>query len=91
MIGRHCPARLRMEKWRCMAWFCGNDSVSAAGRCSGSVSTVIADIAIAVRNAALRRGWDNGGEPTAVINTARKGGSIIATGSGNTAGENNRA
>jgi hypothetical protein len=64
---------------------------------------VIADIAIAVRNAALRRGWDNGGEPTAVINTARKGGSIIATGSGNTAGsskagvrldgagENNRA
>jgi hypothetical protein len=52
---------------------------------------VIAGIAIAVRNAALRRGWDNGGEPTAVINTARKGGSIIATGSGNTAGENNRA
>jgi hypothetical protein len=89
MIGRHCPARLRMEKWLRMAWFCGNDSVSAAGRCSGSVSTAIADIVIAVRNAAFRRGSNNDGEPTVVINAARKGSSIIAIGSGNTAGENN--
>jgi hypothetical protein len=70
-----------------MEWFYGSDFALAAGGCSGSVSTVIAGIAIAVRNAATQRDSNNGGEPTAVINVVRKDGSIIATGNGSTGGD----
>jgi|HubBroStandDraft_1064217.scaffolds.fasta_scaffold408062_1 hypothetical protein len=66
-----------------MAWFCGSGFAPAAGRFSGSVSTAIADIAIAVRPAARPRGSNNGGALTAVISGVRKGDSIIATGNGN--------
>jgi hypothetical protein len=68
-----------------MTWFCGSGFAPAAGRSSGSVSTAIADIAIAARTAARRRGASNGGAPTAVTSEVPKGGSIIATGNGNTA------
>jgi hypothetical protein len=67
-----------------MAWFCGSGFAPAAGQFSGSVSTAIADIAIAARPAARPRGWNNVGAPTAVTSGVRKGGSIIATGRGNT-------
>ena len=68
-----------------MAWFCGNGFAMAAEPCSGSVSTAIVDIAIAVRNAVIQRACNNGGGPTAGTSGARKDNSIIATGNGNTA------
>ena len=67
-----------------MACFYGRGSAAAAERCSGSASTAIAGIAIAVENAARRRGFNNGGGPTAGTNVARKAGSTIATGNGST-------
>ena len=67
-----------------MAWFCGSGFAPAAGRFSGSVSTAIAAIAIAAQPAVTKHGSHNGGAPTAVTNAVRKGGSIIATGRGNT-------
>jgi len=74
-----------------MAWFCDNGFVLGAGQCFGSVNTAIAGIAIAALNAALRRGSNNGGAPTAVTSAARKDGSTIATGNGSTATGNHRA
>ena len=52
-----------------------------ATRCSGSVSTVIVDSAIAASPAVPKHDSSSGAAPTAVTNAARKAGSIIATGS----------
>ena len=57
-----------------------------AGRFSGFASTVIGDNGTAVPLVALRHGSNSGGAPTAAINRARKVGSTIETGNGNTGG-----
>jgi hypothetical protein len=57
-----------------------------AGRFSGFVSTAIGDNGTAVPLVALKHGSNSGGVPTAATNTARKDGSIIATGNGSIAG-----
>jgi hypothetical protein len=69
--------------WRFLAkWFCDSGFAAAVDvrRCSGSVSTVIADSAIAARCAAGKPGDDNTVLPTAAISGVRRAGSIIATG-----------
>ena len=67
--------------------FCGNGlaSVKAATRFSSSARTAIADTATAATNAANKPAANSGDAPTAAINRALKGGSIIATVSGSTA------
>ena len=56
-----------------------------AARCSSSARTVIADSAIAAPPAAAKPGSSSAAAPTAATSRVRKAGSIIATGSGNTA------
>ena len=64
-------------------WFSGSGFAVAADatRCSGSVSTVIVDSAIAAPPAVPKHGASSGAAPTAATNAARKAGSTIATGS----------
>jgi len=69
--------------WRFLAkWFYGSGFAAAVDvmRCSGSVSTVIADSAIAVRCVAAKNGGDDTVLPTAATSGVRRAGSIIATG-----------
>jgi hypothetical protein len=65
-------------------WFFGSGFAAAgnATRCSGFVSTVIADTAIAVPLAVFKPGASSDAAPTVVTSAARKDDSIIATGSG---------
>jgi len=72
-----------MAKWFSVNGFAAAGNVT---RCSGSVSTVIADSAIAARLAAIKPGSSSAGAPTAATNGARRDGSIIATVSGNIGG-----
>jgi hypothetical protein len=74
--------------WRRMAkWFSGNGFVWAANvaRCSFSARTAIAANAIAALRVALAPGAGSAAVPTVGTSTARRDGSIIATGSGSTA------
>jgi len=74
--------RLRWA-WRFLAkWFCGSGFAAAVDvmGCSGSVSTVIADSAIAARCAAWKPGGDNTVLPTAATSGVWRAGSIIVTG-----------
>jgi len=66
--------------------FSGNDfaCVANATRFSLSVRTVIGDTAIAAPGAASKPASSSGGVPTGGTNRARKGGSIIVTGSEST-------
>jgi hypothetical protein len=63
--------------------FFGSEFAAAADatRCSGFVSTVIVDSAIAVPPVAAKRGCGRGAVPTAATNEVRKAGWIIATAS----------
>ena len=67
--------------------FCGNGLawVKAATRFSSSAPTAIADIATVATHAASKLAASSGGGPTAATSRVRKGSSIIATASGNTA------
>lgn len=66
-------------------WFCGSGFAAAvdATQCSGSVSIVIADSAIAASLAALKPDSSNDAAPMAATSEARKDGWTIVTGSGN--------
>jgi hypothetical protein len=74
--------------------FSGSGFAAAADvvECSGSVSIVIADNAIAVPLAVQKHGSSNDAAPTTAISGVRKDGWIIATGSGSIgAGRRERA
>jgi hypothetical protein len=64
--------------------FIGFVSVSIATQCSSSAHTAIEGIAIAAPHAAIKPVGNSGGRPTGGTNSARKGGSIIATASRST-------
>jgi hypothetical protein len=69
-------------------WFCGHGFawVANAARCFFSAPAVIVDSATAAALAAIKPGAGSGAAPIGDTNGVRKVGSIIATGSGNTAG-----
>jgi hypothetical protein len=73
--------------WRLLAkWFSGHGFawVANAAPCFFSAPAVIVDSATAAALAAIKPGAGSGVAPTGDINTVRKVGSIIATGSGST-------
>lgn len=67
--------------------FYDSESAAAVMRSSGSVATVIADSAIAVRRVRPQPCGNSGAKPTAAIRRARRDALIIATVSGNTAND----
>jgi hypothetical protein len=69
-------------------WFCGFEFAWAgiATPRSFSVHAVIADSVTAAKHVAARHAFISIDAPTAVTSRARKAGSIIPTGNGNTAG-----
>ena len=76
--------------WRLLAmWFCDHGFVCSANAalCSFCVPPVIAGSAIAVSPAASKRGSVRDAAPTVGTSRVPKGGSIIATASGDTAGD----
>ena len=64
--------------------FSGNELAVVVTQFSTCAPTAIADTGIAAANVASKPAANSGGAPTGGTNRARKGNSIIATGSGNT-------